>query len=31
MQRISESLGFQLHRDMEDMVVKAELDLYQTA
>ncbi len=31
MQRISESLGFQLHRDMENMVVKAELDLYQRA
>jgi len=31
MQRISERLGFQLHRDMEDMVVKAELDLYQRA
>ena len=31
MQRISERLGFQLHRDLEDMVVKAELDLYQRA
>src|ERR687894_192880 len=31
MQLISKRLGFQLHRDMEDMVVKAELDLYQTA
>ena len=29
MQRISERLGFHLRRDMEDMVVKAELDLYQ--
>jgi acetyltransferase len=27
MQRISKNLGFTLHRDMEDMVVKAELDL----
>jgi acetyltransferase len=31
MQLISERLGFHLHRDMEEMVVKAELDLYQTA
>ena len=31
MQRISERLGFRLHRDLEDMVVKAELDLYQRA
>jgi acetyltransferase len=31
MQRISERLGFRLHRDLEDMVVKAELDLYQKA
>jgi acetyltransferase len=31
MQLISKRLGFRLHRDMEDMVVKAELDLYQTA
>lgn len=31
MQRISKRLGFHLHRDMEEMVVKAELDLYQTA
>jgi acetyltransferase len=31
MQLISKRLGFELHRDMEDMVVKAELDLYQTA
>ena len=31
MQRISERFGFQLHRDMEDMVVKAELELYQRA
>jgi acetyltransferase len=31
MQRISDRLGFNLHRDMEDMVVKAELDLYQKA
>jgi acetyltransferase len=31
MQRITERLGFRLRRDMEDMVVKAELDLYQRA
>jgi acetyltransferase len=31
MQRISERLGFRLHRDLEEMVVKAELDLYQRA
>ena len=31
MQRISERLGFDLRRDTEDMVVKAELDLYQRA
>ena len=31
MQLISERLGFSLHRDLEDMVVKAELDLYQRA
>nr|WP_323127037.1 GNAT family N-acetyltransferase [Rubrobacter tropicus] len=31
MQRISKRLGFELRRDMEDMVVKAELDLYQRA
>jgi len=31
MQLISERLGFHLHRDMEDMVVKADLDLYQRA
>jgi acetyltransferase len=31
MQRISQSLGFTLKRDMEEMVMKADLDLYQTA
>src|ERR687894_796334 len=31
MQRISERLGFHLRRDYEDMVMKAELDLYQPA
>ncbi len=31
MQRISERLGFHLRRDTENMVVKAELDLYQRA
>jgi acetyltransferase len=31
MQRISEKLGFRLHRDTEEMVVKADLDLYQPA
>jgi acetyltransferase len=31
MQRISKRLGFRLRRDTEDMVVKAELDLYQKA
>ncbi len=31
MQRISERLGFNLRRDTEDMVVKAELDLLQKA
>lgn len=31
MQRISERLGFRLHRDTEEMVVKADLDLYQPA
>jgi acetyltransferase len=31
MQRISQRLGFTLRRDMEDMVVKAELDLLQRA
>jgi acetyltransferase len=29
MQRISKQLGFRLHRDTEEMVVKADLDLYQ--
>jgi acetyltransferase len=28
MQRISKELGFHLRRDMEEMVVKADLDLY---
>ena len=31
MQRISKRLGFTLHRDLEDMVVRAELDLLQRA
>ena len=31
MQDISKKLGFHLHRDTEDMVVKADLDLYTTA
>jgi acetyltransferase len=31
MQRVSQKLGFHLHRDTEEMVVKADLDLYQTA
>ena len=31
MQRISERLGFHLHRDTEEMVMKADLDLYQPA
>jgi acetyltransferase len=31
MQLISKRLGFRLHRDLEEMVVKAELDLYQRA
>jgi acetyltransferase len=31
MQRISRNLGFHLRRDMEEMVVKADLDLYVTA
>jgi acetyltransferase len=31
MQRISERLGFHLHRDTEDMVMRADLDLYQPA
>jgi acetyltransferase len=31
MQRISKKLGFHLHRDTEEMVVKADLDLYQPA
>src|SRR5215207_4410097 len=30
MQRICQKLGFHLHRDTEEMVVKADLDLYQT-
>jgi acetyltransferase len=29
MQRISRNLGFRLHRDTEEMVMKADLDLYQ--
>ena len=28
MQRISKELGFHLRRDIEEMVVKADLDLY---
>jgi acetyltransferase len=31
MQHIFKKVGFQLHRDTEEMVVKAELDLYQRA
>jgi acetyltransferase len=31
MQRISRNLGFHLHRDTEEMVMKADLDLYQPA
>jgi acetyltransferase len=31
MQRIFKELGFHLRRDMEEMVVKADLDLYTTA
>jgi acetyltransferase len=31
MQRISKKLGFQLRRDAEEMVMKADLDLYQPA
>jgi acetyltransferase len=31
MQRMSRKLGFHLHRDLDEMVVKADLDLYQTA
>ena len=31
MQKISRRLGFNLHRDTEEMVMKADLDLYQTA
>jgi acetyltransferase len=31
MQRISRDLGFHLHRDTEEMVMKADLDLYQPA
>nr|MBA2783175.1 GNAT family N-acetyltransferase [Rubrobacteraceae bacterium] len=31
MQRISKKLGFQLRRDAEEMVMKADLDLYMTA
>ena len=30
MQRISKKLGFRLRRDFEEMVVKADLDLYST-
>jgi acetyltransferase len=30
MQRISKTLGFHLHRDTEEMVVKADLDLHQS-
>ena len=30
-QRISRDLGFHLHRDTEEMVMKADLDLYQPA
>ena len=31
MQRLSKKLGFKVRRDMEDMVMKADLNLYQTA
>jgi acetyltransferase len=31
MQHLSKNLGFHLHRDMEEMVMKADLDLYQPA
>jgi acetyltransferase len=31
MQHISQKLGFHLHRDTEEMVMKADFDLYQTA
>jgi acetyltransferase len=31
MQRIAQKLGFHLHRDTEEMVMKADLDLYQPA
>ena len=31
MQRISKRLGFHLHRDTDEMVMKADLDLYQPA
>lgn len=31
MQRIAKKLGFELHRDVEDMVMKANLDLFQPA
>jgi hypothetical protein len=31
MQRISRQLGFQLRRDTDEMVMKADLDLYQPA
>jgi acetyltransferase len=31
MQRISKKLGFHLRRDVEEMVMKADLDLYQPA
>ncbi len=31
MQRVCQKLGFHLHRDTEEMVMKADLDLYQPA
>jgi acetyltransferase len=31
MQRIGKKLGFHLHRDTEEMIVKADLELYQPA
>jgi hypothetical protein len=31
MQNISRKLGFRLHRDTQEMVVKADLDLYTSA